>query len=40
VARERLQRHCALGFDDVVMVARRHDAGYLKALRELAVSAR
>jgi alkanesulfonate monooxygenase SsuD/methylene tetrahydromethanopterin reductase-like flavin-dependent oxidoreductase (luciferase family) len=40
VARERLQRLCALGFDDVVMVARRHDAGYLKALRELAVSAR
>jgi len=36
----RLHHLCALGFDDVVMVARRHDAPYLKTLRDLAVSAR
>jgi alkanesulfonate monooxygenase SsuD/methylene tetrahydromethanopterin reductase-like flavin-dependent oxidoreductase (luciferase family) len=40
VARERLHHLCALGFDDVVLVTRRHDAAYLKALRELTVSAR
>ena len=40
VARERLHHLCSLGFDDVVMVVRRHDAAYLKELRELAVSAR
>jgi alkanesulfonate monooxygenase SsuD/methylene tetrahydromethanopterin reductase-like flavin-dependent oxidoreductase (luciferase family) len=40
VARERLHRLCALGFDDVVMVVRRHDVASLKSLRELAVSAR
>jgi alkanesulfonate monooxygenase SsuD/methylene tetrahydromethanopterin reductase-like flavin-dependent oxidoreductase (luciferase family) len=40
VARERLHRLCELGFDDVVMVVRRHDAGFLKELRGLAVSAR
>ena len=39
VARERLQHLCALGFDDVVMVVRRHDAPSLQALRELALSA-
>jgi alkanesulfonate monooxygenase SsuD/methylene tetrahydromethanopterin reductase-like flavin-dependent oxidoreductase (luciferase family) len=35
VARERLRQLAALGFDDIVLVARRHDAGHLKALREL-----
>jgi alkanesulfonate monooxygenase SsuD/methylene tetrahydromethanopterin reductase-like flavin-dependent oxidoreductase (luciferase family) len=40
VARERLRHLVTLGFDDVVMVVRRHDAAYLKELRELAVSAR
>jgi alkanesulfonate monooxygenase SsuD/methylene tetrahydromethanopterin reductase-like flavin-dependent oxidoreductase (luciferase family) len=35
VARERLQQLVALGFDDVVLVPRRHDAGHLKELREL-----
>ena len=36
VARERLQQLVALGYDDVVFVPRRYDAGYLKELRELA----
>jgi alkanesulfonate monooxygenase SsuD/methylene tetrahydromethanopterin reductase-like flavin-dependent oxidoreductase (luciferase family) len=40
VARERLHHLCELGFDDVVLVVRRHDAAYLKDLRNLAVSAR
>jgi alkanesulfonate monooxygenase SsuD/methylene tetrahydromethanopterin reductase-like flavin-dependent oxidoreductase (luciferase family) len=40
VARERLHELCELGFDDVVLVVRRHDAAYLKALHDLAVSAR
>lgn len=40
VARERLQYLVQLGFDDVVMVVRRHDAASLKDLRDLAVSAR
>jgi alkanesulfonate monooxygenase SsuD/methylene tetrahydromethanopterin reductase-like flavin-dependent oxidoreductase (luciferase family) len=40
VARERLHHLCKLGFDDVVLVVRRHDAAYLKDLRNLAVSAR
>jgi alkanesulfonate monooxygenase SsuD/methylene tetrahydromethanopterin reductase-like flavin-dependent oxidoreductase (luciferase family) len=40
VARERLHRLCELGYDDVVMVTRRHDAEFLKQLRDLAVSAR
>jgi alkanesulfonate monooxygenase SsuD/methylene tetrahydromethanopterin reductase-like flavin-dependent oxidoreductase (luciferase family) len=40
VARTRLQHLCELGFDDVVLVVRRHDAGYLKDLRALALSAR
>jgi alkanesulfonate monooxygenase SsuD/methylene tetrahydromethanopterin reductase-like flavin-dependent oxidoreductase (luciferase family) len=40
VARERLHHLCALGFDDVVLVVRHHDAPYLKDLRNLAVSAR
>jgi hypothetical protein len=40
VARERLHRLCALGFDDVVMVVRRHDAEHLKQLRDLALGAR
>jgi alkanesulfonate monooxygenase SsuD/methylene tetrahydromethanopterin reductase-like flavin-dependent oxidoreductase (luciferase family) len=40
VARERLHRLCELGFDDVVMVVRRHDAEHLKQLRDLALSAR
>jgi alkanesulfonate monooxygenase SsuD/methylene tetrahydromethanopterin reductase-like flavin-dependent oxidoreductase (luciferase family) len=39
VARERLHHLCALGFDDIVMVVRRHDAPYLQQLRELAVGA-
>jgi alkanesulfonate monooxygenase SsuD/methylene tetrahydromethanopterin reductase-like flavin-dependent oxidoreductase (luciferase family) len=39
VARERLHHLCELGFDDVVLVVRRHDAAYLKDLRNLAVSA-
>ena len=40
VARERLHHLCELGFDDVVLVVRRHDAAYLKALSDLAASAR
>ena len=40
IARERLHHLCALGFDDIVMVVRRHDAPYLHELRDLAVSAR
>ena len=40
VARERLHRLCELGFDDVVLVVRRHDAAYLHDLRELTDSAR
>jgi alkanesulfonate monooxygenase SsuD/methylene tetrahydromethanopterin reductase-like flavin-dependent oxidoreductase (luciferase family) len=40
VARERLRHLCALGFDDVVLVVRRHDPAYLTELRTVAVSAR
>jgi alkanesulfonate monooxygenase SsuD/methylene tetrahydromethanopterin reductase-like flavin-dependent oxidoreductase (luciferase family) len=40
VARERLHRLCELGYDDVVIVTRRHEADYLKELRELALGAR
>jgi hypothetical protein len=40
VARERLHHLCTLGFDDVVLVVRRHDAPYLTDLRELTDSAR
>ncbi len=40
VARERLHHLCELGFDDVVLIVRRHDAAYLEDLRALAVSAR
>jgi alkanesulfonate monooxygenase SsuD/methylene tetrahydromethanopterin reductase-like flavin-dependent oxidoreductase (luciferase family) len=40
VARERLHHLCELGFDDVVLVVRRHDPASLKALRDLAASAR
>jgi alkanesulfonate monooxygenase SsuD/methylene tetrahydromethanopterin reductase-like flavin-dependent oxidoreductase (luciferase family) len=40
IARERLHHLCELGFDDVVLVVRRHDSAYLKDLRNLAVSAR
>ena len=39
-ARKRLHVLCELGFDDVVLVVRRHDAAYLHDLRELADSAR
>jgi hypothetical protein len=35
VARARLQRVRELGFDDVVLVARRHDAEHLRELRAL-----
>jgi alkanesulfonate monooxygenase SsuD/methylene tetrahydromethanopterin reductase-like flavin-dependent oxidoreductase (luciferase family) len=35
VARERLHRLAAFGFDDIVLVTRRHDAGHLKELRYL-----
>ncbi len=35
VARARMQRLRELGFDDIVLVVRRHDAAYLKELREL-----
>jgi alkanesulfonate monooxygenase SsuD/methylene tetrahydromethanopterin reductase-like flavin-dependent oxidoreductase (luciferase family) len=35
VARGRMQRLRELGFDDIVLVVRRHDAAYLKELREL-----
>jgi hypothetical protein len=30
-----MQRLRELGFDDIVLVVRRHDAAYLKELREL-----
>ena len=40
VARERLHRLCELGFDDVVLVTRQHEAELLQELRELALSAR
>jgi alkanesulfonate monooxygenase SsuD/methylene tetrahydromethanopterin reductase-like flavin-dependent oxidoreductase (luciferase family) len=40
VARERLHHLRELGFDDVVLVVRRHDAAYLHDLGELADSAR
>jgi alkanesulfonate monooxygenase SsuD/methylene tetrahydromethanopterin reductase-like flavin-dependent oxidoreductase (luciferase family) len=40
VARERLHRLRDLGFDDVVLVTRRHDAEHLQELRELAVTSR
>ena len=36
VARERLRQLVALGFDDVILVPKRYDAGHLKELRELA----
>ena len=39
IARERLHRLCALGFDDVVLVPRRHDAETLQELRELTLDA-
>jgi alkanesulfonate monooxygenase SsuD/methylene tetrahydromethanopterin reductase-like flavin-dependent oxidoreductase (luciferase family) len=39
-ARERLHRLRQLGFDDVVLVPRRHDAEHLGELHELAVSSR
>jgi alkanesulfonate monooxygenase SsuD/methylene tetrahydromethanopterin reductase-like flavin-dependent oxidoreductase (luciferase family) len=38
VARERLHRLGKLGFDDVVLVTRRHDAAHLGELRELTLS--
>ncbi len=38
VVRERLHRLRKLGFDDVVMVPRRHDAAHLEELHALAVS--
>lgn len=40
IARERLHRLLTLGFDDVVLVTRRHDAEHLQELRELTISAR
>jgi alkanesulfonate monooxygenase SsuD/methylene tetrahydromethanopterin reductase-like flavin-dependent oxidoreductase (luciferase family) len=40
VARDRLHHLVQLGFDDVVLVVRRHDAGYLHELRALTDSAR
>lgn len=40
IARERLHRLCALGFDDVVLVTRHHDAEHLQELRELTISSR
>jgi hypothetical protein len=40
VARERLHRLLALGYDDIVLVTRRHDAAHLQELRELTLSAR
>jgi alkanesulfonate monooxygenase SsuD/methylene tetrahydromethanopterin reductase-like flavin-dependent oxidoreductase (luciferase family) len=40
VARERLHRLTALGFDDVVLVPRRHDAATLQELRELTLGSR
>ena len=36
VARERLQQLVGLGFDDVILVPKRYDAGHLKELRDLA----
>jgi hypothetical protein len=39
IARERLHRLRELGFDDIVLVAPRHDADYLAELRALTVSA-
>lgn len=38
IARERLQRLIGLGFDDVVLVPRRHDAAHLEELRDLALA--
>lgn len=40
VARDRLHRLRQLGFDDVVLVPRRHDAEHLQELHELTVSSR
>jgi alkanesulfonate monooxygenase SsuD/methylene tetrahydromethanopterin reductase-like flavin-dependent oxidoreductase (luciferase family) len=40
VARERLHRLLEWGFDDIVLVARRHEAEYLHDLRELTLRAR
>ena len=34
IAQARLQQLLALGFDDIVLVPRRHDAGHLKELRD------
>ncbi len=39
-ARARMQRLRELGFDDIALVVRRHDAAYLKVLRELTVASR
>ncbi|PYN43791.1 MAG: 5,10-methylene tetrahydromethanopterin reductase [Candidatus Rokuibacteriota bacterium] len=39
-ARERLHRLRALGFDDIVLVTRNHDAAHLQELHELTVSSR
>jgi alkanesulfonate monooxygenase SsuD/methylene tetrahydromethanopterin reductase-like flavin-dependent oxidoreductase (luciferase family) len=39
-ARARMQRLRELGFDDVALVVRRHDAPYLKELRELTAVSR
>jgi len=39
-ARARLHRLRELGFDDIVLVARNHDAAHLQELHELAVSSR
>jgi alkanesulfonate monooxygenase SsuD/methylene tetrahydromethanopterin reductase-like flavin-dependent oxidoreductase (luciferase family) len=38
IVRERLQRLIELGFDDVVLVPRRHDAAHLEELRDLALA--
>jgi hypothetical protein len=35
IVRERLRHVQALGFDDLVLVATRHDAAHLEALRAL-----
>jgi alkanesulfonate monooxygenase SsuD/methylene tetrahydromethanopterin reductase-like flavin-dependent oxidoreductase (luciferase family) len=40
VARERVHRLLGLGFDDVVLVPRRHDAAALQELRELTLGSR
>jgi alkanesulfonate monooxygenase SsuD/methylene tetrahydromethanopterin reductase-like flavin-dependent oxidoreductase (luciferase family) len=40
VARERLHRLLAMGYDDIVFVTRHHDAEHLQELRELTLSAR